>query len=449
MRSDMTEEVQQDVSRRGFLKGALLGGAALTMSSKLALAEQMMAGRLTAKDIHGVGMKPGRVEMSLNENPVGPSPRALRAIADNMFDINRYVNSFSGSGQTALIEALAEYDGVELPKKGPSPDMMMMEPPPPQEGQRQRQPRSDADMMKMMKMFLESQRTPYFMSYGGSGHILNLLALAYLSKGGGEVIEAEMGYQDITRTAQIYNLMEIPTNVIHVPMTKDYRHDLDAMLKAITPKTTMVVITNPNNPTGTLMSYVELERFVNAVPKTVVILIDEAYIHFVRDPNYTRAIPLAIANDNVIVTRTFSKVYGMPAMRLGYAVCSAAIQQKIEFYGSMFNFIPLLTMVAGTAAVKDMDHVRRSQQTVWDFRDSCYQTFDEIGLEYIPSEGNFFMVNVGRDGGQFAREMFKRRVKVTARSREKMPTWIRVSAGSARETEVFLNEFKDIMSKQG
>ncbi len=436
MHSDQNESSPQDVSRRRFLKGALLGGAALTMSSKLALAEQMATGRLTASDIHGAGMRAGVVRMASNENPVGASPRALRAIANNMFDVNRYSiytnypnDRFSGLGdpedRTPLIEELARYDGVNLPKKerrssssGSSLSFGRDDSPPP---------------------------TPYLVSCG-SGPFLKLLPLAYLSQGGGEVIEAETGYGSISRVAEGYNDKEIPTSVIGVPLTADYRHDLDAMRNAITSKTSMVVITNPNNPTGTLLSYEELEQFVNAVPKHVIVVIDEAYIHFVRDPNYKRAIPLAIANDNVIVLRTFSKVYGLPAMRLGYSVSSTAIQKKMLFY--MADSIPgVLTQIAGMEAAKDLAHVRRSQQAVWDFRDQCYPVFDRMGLEYIKGEGNFFQVKVGSNRTEIYRELGKRRVQVSTRGGDRMAEWLRVSAGTARETEVFLNELEDILSK--
>lgn len=401
------------VSRRRFLKGTLLGGAALTLSSRLALAEQMMTGRkFTIDDIHGVGVPPRLVRMALNENPIGPSPRALHAIADTMFDINRYT-----FGQGDLIKALAAYDGVELPKE----ESVQTE-----DGFRRRAP------------------TPYFVT-AGSSQVLELLGLAYLSKGGGEVIEAELGYRDISELAAEYHEMGIPTNVISVPMTKDYRHDLDAMRRAVTPKTTMVVITNPNNPTGTLMSYEELDRFVNAVPKNVIVVIDEAYIHFVKDPDYKTAVSLATAHENVIVVRTFSKVYGMPAMRLGYAVCSQAIQEKLGFY--MTGRPNALAEVAGTAAVGDMDHVRRSQQAVWDFRERCYEEFRKMGLEYIPSESNFMMVDVGRNAMDVVRELRRHRVMVAARTREKMPTWIRVSSGTGPETEVFLQALKEVLGK--
>ena len=457
MSFDVTETLQNGVSRRAFMKGALLSGAALTFADKMVLAQEMANGRITSKDIRGIGVEPGLVRMALNENPIGPSRYALQAIADNMFDINRY-----GFNSSPLTQALAEYDGIELPDSGGMPSMAAMM-------------RSAAASARSQGAGSRGQGgsqgagsrgqggsqggggagggrggfrrrpTPFTLS-AGSGQLLDVLALAYLSQGG-ESIEMDLGYGSISRGAEEYRRMGISANGIKVPATGDYKHDLDAMKAAITPATTLVVVTNPNNPTGTLMSYEDISAFVKSVPEDVVVVVDEAYIHFVRDPNYQKAIPLALEHENVIVIRTFSKVYGMPAMRLGYAVSKPGgrIQQKLRFY--LTGSPNLLAQVAGAAAVKDMDHVRRSQEVVWNFRDRCFAEFDKMGLEYIPSESNFFMVNLGKDSMPVMRELFSRGVMVTNRTREAMPTWIRVSSGTERETEVFLNELKDIMAK--
>ena len=138
------------------------------------------------------------------------------------------------------------------------------------------------------------------------------------------------------------------------------------MLAAITPKTSVVVITNPNNPTGTLLSFEETEKFVEAVPSDVLVVIDEAYIHFVRDPAYRTAVSLATKHDNVIVTRTFSKVFGMPGMRLGYGICSQAIQEKLGFYST--GRANALAYAAGEAAVKDRNHYNPFRAVVMHFR---------------------------------------------------------------------------------
>ena len=412
MQPRVIETLNQGVSRRRFLTSALAAGAALTLADKLALAQEMATGKLTAKDIHGVGVEPGLVRMALNENPIGPSPRALQAIAENMFNINRY--SFGGGDMN---QALADFDGIELPKPEP--------------------------FRRGQGGSFRRRRTPFFIT-AGSGALLSQISLAYLSKGGGEIIEAEQGYGSVMGDAEDYNEMGIETNVIKVPM-KNHGHDLDAMLQAITPKTSMVVITNPNNPTGTLLSYAEQEKFVAAVPSNILVVIDEAYIQFVKDPNYKNTATLATKYDNVIVTRTFSKVFGMPAMRLGYGICSQPIQEKLRFYST--GSPNMLAYVAGEAAIKDRAHYHRSQEVVWHFRDRLEEEFTKMGLEYIPSSSNFMMVNLGKPSMNIMRAMFEKGVMVTNRRREAYPTWIRVSSGSEAETEVFLNVLKEVMGK--
>ncbi len=416
MSNDSNKTVDSGLSRRRFMTGALAAGAALTLADRLALAQTMAKSGLTAKDIHGIGVAPGLVRMALNENPIGPSPRALQAVAENMFKINRY--SFGGGDITG---ALAEFDSIELP--------------PPRE--------APPGMRGMGGGFRFRRRTPFFIT-AGSGALLSQISLAYLSKGGTEVIEADMGYGDISGEAEDYQEAGIDVGINRVPV-KDYKHDLDAMLAAITPKTSVVVITNPNNPTGTLLSVEEQEKFVAAVPSNVLVVIDEAYIQFVKDPAYKTAALLPTKYDNVIVTRTFSKVFGMPGMRLGYGICSQAIQEKLQFYST--GRANALAYAAGEAALKDRSHFNRSRAVVHHFRERLEEEFTKMGLEYIPSESNFMMVNLGKPSMNIMREMFRKGVMVTNRRREQMPTWIRVSSGDERETEVFLNVLKDVLGK--
>lgn len=398
-----------------WLKGLIVIGVALVMGTHLALAQSVMV-----KDIDSAGLPPGMVRMSTNENPVGPSSKAVEAVMKYVHNSNRYGwyeldengTPKSLNPGTLLAKALAKVDGVALPKNF--------------------NPRRD--------------ETPYFFA-AGSGRILKLLSIAYLSRGGGEVIEAEVAYGDISEEAEELNERGIPTNVIRVPMTKDYRHDLDAMLKAITPKTSLVVITNPNNPTGTLLTYHELENFVSAAPKHVVIVIDEAYIHFVDDPDYQKysAIPLALTNDNVIVVRTFSKVYGIRSILLGYSVASSRINERMSIYNT--GRASALAQIAGTAAVEDQEHFHKSRQAVLDSKKLMYEAFDEMGLEYIPSQSSFVLVNVDRDSQTVRNEMWKRRVSISTRGSRHMGGWIRISAGTRDETEVFLSTLKTVLTK--
>ena len=315
------------VTRRGFLKSAVAGGAAVALTSPMAMAEQIMTGRTpTIESIRGKGVEPGLVRMNLNENPIGPSPMAIKAISENMFSINRY-----GSGEGDLVRALAAFDEVRLPTRQEAVKAF-------QErmksfvGDREMSREETQQMMAMAQsMGMDLGFSGDDLITAGSSHALDLLTMAYFSRDGGEIIEAAYGYGDISRTVASYGkTFGVETKAVMAPMTKGFKHDLDAMLSAITPNTKMVVITNPNNPTGTLLSVAEIERFVKRVPVNVIVVIDEAYIHFADGDTIPSAIPLATSLDNVVVVRTFSKIYAMPAMRLGYAVASEKIRTEMQ-----------------------------------------------------------------------------------------------------------------------
>jgi histidinol-phosphate aminotransferase len=434
------------LSRRGFLKGAAVGGAALTFGARLAFAEQLMTGRTpSVEEIRGTGVAPGLVRMNLNENPIGPSPLAVKAISENMFDINRY-----GSGEGALVRALAAFDEVKLPTREEAMKALME-----QMGNFAGAREMSREEMQQMIAMAQSMGMdlgfsgPYLIT-AGSSHALDLLTMAYFSREGGEIIEAAFGYGDISRTVASYKqIFGVETNAIKAPMTKGYRHDLDAMLSAITPKTKMVVITNPNNPTGTLLSFEEIERFVRRVPSNVIVVVDEAYIHFAEGDRLPSAIPLATSMDNVVVVRTFSKIYAMPAMRLGYAVASPKIKQEMQKYNKGGqNGANKLANVAGTAAVEDIDHIQRSRQAVMDFKKRCYAEFDKMGLEYLPSQSNFMMVNLGRPAMPVVMEMGKRKVNISFRQDAEFKNWMRVSSGTMPETEVFLSTLREVLASK-
>ena len=336
-----TETALKAWSRRGFMKGALAAGTAgiaLSMSDRMAMATQLITGgRPSIEAIRGVGVQPGLVRMSLNENPLGPSPRAIEAMANRMFGVNRY-----GTDLSDLMQALSTFDGVELPEPDNSMRRSFFRPPP-----------------------------GPFMLTPGSSLILDLLCLAYLSRNGGEVIEAEYGYGSISRSASDYNdMFGVDVNIIRAPMTPEYKHDLDGMAALASEKTSLVVITNPNNPTGTLLQPDEIEAFVNKLPPSAIVVIDEAYLHFVEQDPIPSAIPLAVKYDNVVVVRTFSKAYALAAVRLGYCVASQKIQDEMrKYYQESPN---ALATVAGAAAVRDLEHLQKSREAVWDFKKRCY-----------------------------------------------------------------------------
>jgi histidinol-phosphate aminotransferase len=411
MNNSDNESFQKGLTRRGFMKGAIAAGAAVTLSDKLAMATKMISGKPpTIEAVRGVGVDPGLVRMSLNENPLGPSPRAVEAIADRMFGVNRY-----GTELGDLMQALSEFDEVALPKRDPN------------------------------RSFFRSPPGPFILS-SGSSQILGLLSLAYLSREGGEVVEAEFGYGQLSRAGSFYKeIFGVDVNVIKATMTKGYKHDLDVMADLITEKTSLVVITNPNNPTGTLLQTEEMDQFITKIPSSVVVVIDEAYLHFAEQDPIPSAIPLALKYDNVIVVRTFSKAYAMAALRLGYGVASQKIQTELRKYST--GGPNVLASVAGAAAVRDLDHLQKSREVVWQFKHRLYEEFDKMGLEYIPSQGTFIMVNINRPARAVVTEMRKRKVSVSSRRQDEFKNWIRISAGTDYETEVFLKTLKDVLSK--
>jgi histidinol-phosphate aminotransferase len=273
-----------------------------------------------------------------------------------------------------------------------------------------------------------------------------LLSLAYLSREGGEIVEAEFGYGQLSRAGSFYKeIFGVDVNVIKATMAKGYKHDLDVMADLITEKTSMAVITNPNNPTGTLLQTEEIDQFIAKIPSSVVVVIDEAYLHFAEQDPIPSAIPLALKYDNVIVVRTFSKAYAMAALRLGYGVASQKIQTELKKYST--GGPNVLASVAGAAAVRDLDHLQKSREVVWQFKHRLYEEFDKMGFEYIPSQGTFVMVNINRPARGVITEMRKRKVSVSSRRQDEFKNWIRISAGTDYETEVFLKTLKDVLSK--
>ena len=411
-----SDTLQRDWSRRGFMKGALAvgtAGVALSMSDRLAMAQQLITGgKHSIEAIRGVGVQPGLVRMSLNENPLGPSPRAIEAMANRMFGVNRY-----GTDLSDLMQALSTFDGVELPEPDNS----------------------------MRRSFFRPPRGPFFLT-PGSSLILDLLCLAYLSRNGGEVIEAEYGYGSVSRSAGDFkDMFGVDVNIVRAPMTPDYRHDLDGMASLASEKTSLVVITNPNNPTGTLLQADEIEAFINKIPSSVIVVIDEAYLHFAEQDPIPSAIPLAVKYDNVVAVRTFSKAYALAAVRLGYCVASQKIQDELrKYYQESPN---ALASVAGAASVRDLEHLQKSREAVWDFKKRCYAAFDEMGIEYLPSQGTFVMADLKRSAMRVVREMRSRNVWISSRRQSAFRNWIRVSAGTEAETEVFLQTLKDVMAR--
>ena len=411
MNSSGTGKVRP-LSRRRFLSGAVAGAGTLALSERMALAQSIVGGPapLTVDDIRGWGEVPGVVDIGDNENPFGPSPMAVRAVAERIMDVNRY--DFGSARE--LANAIGRYHGFP-------------EPPPP------------------AHRFANSGYPVYV--EGGSSFILRLVAERYgVRNGTGEIIEADPGYGGVTRFITSYrDRMGAEVTLKRIPTTADFKHDLDAMLDAVTPDTTLVIITNPNNPTGTIVPQADIERFVAAVPDHVMVLIDEAYIHSVREPGYGDSVALAQRYKNVVVSRTFSKIFGLAGLRVGYAVADAELIDTLRFFGNGGG-IGSVNCYAAAAALDDHAFVRRVRRTTNQVKDYFYAELDKLGLSYTPSHSSFVLVNAGQDGAALQRSMEKRKILLSRLGMDgnrRLDNHIRFSMGTPEEVQVAVAAFKE------
>src|SRR5580700_3342266 len=221
-------------------------------------------------------------------------------------------------------------------------------------------------------------------------------------------------------------------DVVVVP-AKNYGHDLPAMLQAVTERTRIVFVANPNNPTGTLATREDLIKFVNDVPDDVLLVLDEAYIEFLDDP--VDLIPLIRlgARKNLILMRTFSKIYGLAGLRIGYGIADPELVAALEKVRQPFN-ANLLAQAAALAALDDDEHVHKTRQNNFGGLDFFGRAFRELKLEYVPSCANFILVRVG-DGQKVFNAMQKLGVITRPMGGYQLPEWIRISIGKRTENE--------------
>jgi histidinol-phosphate aminotransferase len=221
-------------------------------------------------------------------------------------------------------------------------------------------------------------------------------------------------------------------NLITVP-AKNYGHDLSAMLKAITPRTRIVFVANPNNPTGTLAPREELIKFVNDVPDDVLLVIDEAYIEFLDDPLDLVSLVRLGVRKNLILMRTFSKIYGLAGLRIGYGIGNPEFIAALEKIRQPFN-INLLAQTAALAALDDAEHVRKTRQNNFTGLELFERAFRDLKLEFVPSHANFILIRVG-EGQRVFEAMQKQGVIVRPMGGYQLPEWIRISIGTPKENE--------------
>lgn len=331
----------------------------------------------------------GAIHINFNENPYGPSPKALAALATCGGIAARYPDS----AYFALTDALAQKHGV-----------------------------------KRENIALGC----------GSTEILCIADEAFLGP------RKHLVAADPTFEAVIEYVNAAHGDAVKVPLTHDYRHDLNAMADRCTAETGLVYICNPNNPTGTIVSRDELAAFVNRVPRSATILVDEAYFEFATDPRYGTAIDLIAQHPNVVVSRTFSKVYGMAGMRLGYGVGTKEAIKRLQPY----NLTPFngnaAVLAAAHASLSDEEHITECGKKMNDTRAWLCERLAKDGRKFIPSQANFVMIDMNADVQPIVDKFYDRKILVGRRFAA-MPTFLRVSIGTRPEMEHFVAALADIV----
>ncbi|MBI4660906.1 MAG: histidinol-phosphate transaminase [Verrucomicrobia bacterium] len=331
------------------------------------------------------------IKLASNENPLGPSPAALQAMRQALNQLHLYPdgNAFY------LKRRLAEKLGLE----------------------------------------------PHHIVLGnGSNEIIEFVGHA-LMEPGADVIVSQYCFAIYPIMARMFG-----ANLITVP-AKNYGHDLPAMLAAITPQTRVVFVANPNNPTGTLAPRAEVTRVVNEVPPSALLVLDEAYLEFLEDPVDLLPLIRSGTKSNLLLMRTFSKVFGLAGLRLGYGIGHPDLIAILEKVRQPFN-INSLVQAGALAALDDDDHLARTRANNAVGIRFFEKAFRELRLEFVPSAANFVLVRVG-DGQRFFFELQKRGIITRPMGGYQLPEWIRISIGTPLENERCLKALKEVLAQAG
>jgi histidinol-phosphate aminotransferase len=274
----------------------------------------------------------------------------------------------------------------------------------------------------------------------GSDEVIRLLTRAYINEGD----EAVMA--DVTFPRYQTNVfLEGGTPVI-VPLINGV-HDLKGMLDKITDKTRMVFVCNPNNPTGTINGKMELLKFLESVPSNVLVIVDEAYVEYVTTHDYLHCIPLLQQFDNLIVLRTFSKIYGLAGLRVGFGVMNEEIATQLTKVKDVFN-VSRLAQGAAIAAMEDQEFIEKCARMNEQGRNYLQSQFTKMGLSYFPSQSNFIMVDCGIRGDIAAAGLLKHGIIVRAGTLLGYPTTVRVTIGTDKDNKTFIEGLKQVIAEE-
>ena len=328
------------------------------------------------------------VRLSSNENPYGPAPAALKAMTDGFSLAWRYPDEY-------------------------------------------------ADMLAEELARLHNVSTDQILLGDGSGEILKLSAAAFTSKDR-KLVLPNPTFEAIARHANVAQ-----AEVVKIDLTSDYRHDLAKMLTAAN-GAGLIYICNPNNPTASITPKTELAQFLAKLSPSTVVLVDEAYHHYVESKDYESVIPFVKQYPNLIVARTFSKIYGMAGLRCGYCVTQRGNISSMRPHQA-WDSVNIMALVAALASLKAPDHVSRGRALNAEVKKSVCTELDTLGYRYIPSHANFMMIDLRREVRPVIDAMRSRNVEV-GRLFPALPNFMRVTIGTAPQMTQFMSVFKEVMT---
>jgi len=332
----------------------------------------------------------GVIKLASNENPLGPSPKAQELIKKRLKDVNVYPDQTS----IELREALSGKLGV------------------------------DKDCIIIGN---------------GSDEIMQLAAATFLSAGEDSLI-SENTFSTYEFCTRLFD-----GNPVFIPQ-KDFKYDLDGFASKMTEKTKLVWLCNPNNPTGTAFSQKELEAFLAKIPKNVIVVIDEAYGEYVETEDFPKSVDFVKQGRNVIVLRTFSKIYGLAGLRIGYGIAKQDIIKYLNLTKLPFN-VNRLALAGAIAGLEDKEFVEKSKKMVSEGKKYLYSELDQLKLKYQKTEANFIFVDVNRNTDKVFVEMMKKGVIIRPLSSFGFGEAIRVTVGTKEQNSRLIEALKAVLGK--
>ena len=367
------------ISRRDFARLLGVGAAATIVRPPLSFAKPTQS--VTTPLAEG-----GIVRLSANENPYGPSPKAFQAITDSFGLACRYPDEHNN----VLIDKLAKLNGVNH-------DQILLG--------------------------------------DGSGEILKLCAETFTGPQNGKLVAADPTFEAILNNASANG-----AEVVKVPLTGSFQHDLPKMVESA--KAGLIYVCNPNNPTASITPKDELRDFIARTPPQTTILVDEAYFHYADSPQYDSVIALVKDHPNLIVSRTFSKIYGMAGLRCGYCVAQKEMIDRLR-RNQMWDSVNCMALAAATASLDDLNHVPNGQRLNREAKTFVTSELDKMGYKQIPSQANFIMFDCKRPVVPLIQAMKQRNVHV-GRLFPALPNHMRLTIGKKTEMESFVSAFKQV-----